>query len=268
MQYACLSESLERLVATQNDYNEYVDIMKKALRGKRVDVESYQLECANEDDLDVDTFLVINRQPEYLKESTLTYLKEQSMEPLVSRLNLHEWQNYTDQILYAPKERAKSKKHHKVPGRSQWRSSPGSSTVKSAFHFIWPIERSKFWISSLYGKRKKPNGTWGFHYGVDMAAQRGTPVYAADGGVVVQAQYVSGYGNTVVIQHDSRFKTRYAHLDKIFVRKNQKVSKKQKVGAVGDTGFTIKSGRDASHLHLEFYENGKHVNPMNFLPSG
>lgn len=133
--------------------------------------------------------------------------------------------------------------------------------------FIWPIEKPNFWLSSFFGPRRKPNGTWGFHYGVDMAAQRGTPVYAVDDGVVVQAQYVAGYGNTVVIQHDARYKTRYAHLDRIYVRKDQSVSKRQRIGSVGDTGFTIKSGKDASHLHLEVYDHGKQVNPLNYLPA-
>ena len=100
-----------------------------------------------------------------------------------------------------------------------------------------------------------------------MAAQRGTPVHASVDGVVEQAGYASGYGNTVVVSHDRLYKTRYAHLDRIFVRKKQRVKKGGRVGAVGDTGFTRKAGKDASHLHFELYERGKQVNPLYLLPA-
>ena len=128
--------------------------------------------------------------------------------------------------------------------------------------FTWPIDRSQFWLSSLFGKRKKPNGSWGFHSGIDMAALKGTPVKAAAGGTVIEARYAQGYGNTVVIKHNNKYKTRYAHLDKIIAKKGQKVSRGQLIGKVGDTGFVRKSGKDASHLHFELYAFGKKINPL------
>ncbi len=133
--------------------------------------------------------------------------------------------------------------------------------------FAWPIERSSFWLSSPFGPRKKPSGSWGFHYGIDMAAVRGTPVRAASGGVVEHAGYVSGYGNMIIIRHSAVYKTRYAHLDSIHVKSKQVIQKGDAIGAVGDTGFTIKSGKDASHLHFEVYERGKQVNPLYLLQS-
>lgn len=133
------------------------------------------------------------------------------------------------------------------------------------FTFHWPLELHHFWLSSLFGARKKANGTPGFHYGIDMAAIKGTPVKAAAAGTVIQAQYVPGYGNNILIQHNKYYRTRYAHLHRMHVVVGQKVAQGEKVGSVGDTGAVRKSGRDASHLHFEIYHNGVHVNPLRYL---
>lgn len=269
-EYHSLTFQTEKIRLLQDQYYEYMDVMKKVLRKKKndeligVDTEDGE----NNDDIDIDSFMVINRGPTYLKESMLNYFKEQQLESLLDRMNLHELQNYTEQVLEArPKSKIQSVRRKRAGTRrvrSPWtvRRRPSVTGIQ----FGWPIERKKFWLSSFFGPRKKPNGQWGFHKGVDMAAQRGTPVHASVGGVVEQAGYASGYGNTIVIAHDSVYKTRYAHLDSIFVRKNQKVRTGQRIGAVGDTGFTRKTGKDASHLHFELYERGKQVNPLYLLP--
>lgn len=133
--------------------------------------------------------------------------------------------------------------------------------------FSWPVQPADFWISSLFGPRRKPSGVWGFHAGIDMAAPRGTPVFAAASGIIVEAAYSPGYGNYIMIAHNRKFKTRYAHLDKILVRVGQKVSSDDCIGRVGATGFVRKSrrGGSAAHLHFEVYMKGKAVNPFYFL---
>lgn len=131
--------------------------------------------------------------------------------------------------------------------------------------FLPPMQRSHYWLSSYFGPRKKPNGQWGFHYGLDMAANRGTPIQSVADGVVEIAQTESGYGNTIVIAHDEVYKTRYAHLDEILVTVGQTVQQGDLIGKVGDTGFTRKMGKDASHLHLEVYENGTQINPRHVI---
>lgn len=137
--------------------------------------------------------------------------------------------------------------------------------------FHWPIDRSNFWLSSRYGPRKNPGkyggSKWGFHTGIDLAAPRGTQVMAAGTGTIVSATWTPGYGNTIVIEHDYKFRTRYAHLDKIAVHLGQKVNQGQYIGKVGSTGFVRKSrrGGDASHLHFEVYVYGKHDNPFYYL---
>lgn len=278
-EYRSLNFHTQKIRLLQDQYAEYVEVMKKVLRKKKIDDPlAYDQESdeSEEDDIEVDSFMVINRGPTYLKSSMLNYLKEQNLEALADRIPLHELQNYTDQVLTQEKSVIKSQP------RSRRKRSRGSSVRRSnqaaswavckrpsvtGIEFSWPIASNKFWLSSFFGPRKKPNGQWGFHKGLDMAAQRGTPVLASLEGLIEQAGYASGYGNTIVVAHDGVYKTRYAHLDSIFVKRGQKVIRGQRIGAVGDTGFTRKRGKDASHLHFELYEYGKQVNPLSLLPA-
>jgi murein DD-endopeptidase MepM/ murein hydrolase activator NlpD len=118
-------------------------------------------------------------------------------------------------------------------------------------------------MSSPFGPRKNPNGSYGFHTGIDLAAVRGTPVKAATSGVVLQAGCYKGYGNMVLLKHDYNVKTRYAHLSKIDVSVGQSVDRGDIIGRVGNTGHVRRRrGRDGSHLHFEVYVAGKRVNPL------
>ena len=120
-------------------------------------------------------------------------------------------------------------------------------------------------MSSFFGPRKNSDGSVGHHNGIDMAALRGTPVKAAAAGEVETAHFETGYGNTIVIAHTKKYKTRYAHLDGMNVKVGQKIIKGAVIGRVGDTGNVRKQGRDASHLHFEVYAWSKRVNPLYFL---
>lgn len=131
--------------------------------------------------------------------------------------------------------------------------------------FMWPLEQNAFWLSSYFGPRKKPGGGTKFHYGIDMAALKGTPVYAAADGKVIEAEHARGYGNTIIVKHNETYQTRYAHLHKILVTVGDQVKKGDCIGQVGDTGSVRKSGSDASHLHFEVYVAGKKMDPMRYL---
>lgn len=133
--------------------------------------------------------------------------------------------------------------------------------------FSWPVDPKDFWVSSPFGPRRKPNGTWALHAGVDLAACRGTPVRASREGRVIKATYSSGYGNYILIEHSKKYQTRYAHLDKILVRVGQSVCAGDYIGRVGSTGFVRRSrwGSSGSHLHFEVYVYGKAKNPFCFL---
>jgi len=103
--------------------------------------------------------------------------------------------------------------------------------------------------------------SWG-HPGVDIANKVGTPVYAADAGVVIIAQggYNGGYGNTIVIDHGGGKKTRYGHASKLLVRAGDVVEKGEEIMLMGSTGRST-----GSHLHFEIIINGTKYNPLSYV---
>lgn len=114
--------------------------------------------------------------------------------------------------------------------------------------------------ASGYGYRSDPvYHVTKFHQGMDFACDTGTPVYATGGGTVTFAKWETGYGNMIVIDHGFGYVTRYAHLSKIIVKKGQKVSRGEEIGAVGSTGKST-----GPHLHYEVLVNNKNVNPVNY----
>jgi murein DD-endopeptidase MepM/ murein hydrolase activator NlpD len=98
------------------------------------------------------------------------------------------------------------------------------------------------------------------HNGTDFAAPHGTPIFATADGVVVHAEWLSGYGRLVKIQHEFGIETRYAHMSKIRVKKGQRVSRGQRIGDMGNTGRST-----GTHLHYEVRVGGRPVNPMIYI---
>jgi len=120
--------------------------------------------------------------------------------------------------------------------------------------FAVPLKGS-FRYTSGFGMR------WGrMHKGTDFAAPHGTPIYATADGVVIHAGWQSGYGRMVKIKHEFGIETRYAHNSKLFVKKGQRVSRGQKIAAMGNTGRST-----GTHLHYEVRVGGKAVNPMIYI---
>ena len=125
---------------------------------------------------------------------------------------------------------------------------------------IQPISPSdKFWLTSAFGLRSDPfTKIRRFHQGLDLAGNIGLNIYATGGGKVVQTHHGSaGYGNEVVIDHGFGYKTRYAHLYKILVKKGDMVTRGQQIGNLGSTGRST-----GPHLHYEVLFNSKPVNPI------
>lgn len=98
------------------------------------------------------------------------------------------------------------------------------------------------------------------HHGLDIANKIGTPIYAADSGVVEYAGWGTGYGNHIDLNHGGGKKTRYAHLSAFDVKKGDKVSKGQIIGRMGSTGWST-----GPHLHFEVMINNKKYNPLNYI---
>jgi murein DD-endopeptidase MepM/ murein hydrolase activator NlpD len=118
--------------------------------------------------------------------------------------------------------------------------------------------------TSGFGMREHPIfHTQRAHLGVDYAAPTGTPVISVADGVVVESGFSGGFGNMVVVQHNARQSTVYAHLSKIAVRKGQAIKQGDNLGAVGATGWAT-----GPHLHFEFRINGRHVDPLTLAQQG
>jgi len=219
-----------------------------------------------EDVVEQEPFVVINRDLEHLKQQSQEYIKKQDAEQLFKSISDDIWRDYIDTALIQEAPKAVQVKKPSIAERMIRPAGPIYQHKNKNDLFSWPVHRSNFWLSSLFGNRKNGDGSVGFHYGIDMAAMKGTPVYAAATGVVVEARNAQrGYGNTIVVKHSNKYKTRYAHLDAMHVCIGQRVLRGAHIGDVGDTGFVRKSGKDASHLHFELYVFGERVNPLYYL---
>lgn len=121
--------------------------------------------------------------------------------------------------------------------------------------FMWPLKR--FRVTSRFGVRHSSR-----HDGMDLAAEKGTPILAAaDGRVIFSGWGPAGYGRIVIIKHGDGSITVYAHNEKNLVSEGQRVSRGEKIATVG------RSGRASGyHLHFELRMNRKPVNPEKYLP--
>lgn len=122
--------------------------------------------------------------------------------------------------------------------------------------FMWPVPSSRR-ISSSFGQRGSKH-----HDGIDIPASRGANVIASDDGKVAYSGRMRGYGNIVVIKHSGGYHTVYAHNQKNFARKGQKVSKGEVIALVGSTGRS-----SGPHVHFEIRKNNRSRNPATYLPT-
>jgi murein DD-endopeptidase MepM/ murein hydrolase activator NlpD len=133
----------------------------------------------------------------------------------------------------------------------------GQKPQAHPLQMIWPISGGG-WISSEYGSRYHPIlGYNKWHSGIDYAANRGTPIKAAEDGTVILAGVNGGYGNCVIIDHGGGVSTLYGHADKLLVKTGQDVIKGQTIALVGSTGLST-----GPHLHFEVRVNGETQDPL------
>jgi murein DD-endopeptidase MepM/ murein hydrolase activator NlpD len=132
--------------------------------------------------------------------------------------------------------------------------------------FGWPergVITQLFGCTDFLAEPYNPNcPTRHWHTGLDIATDYGTPIRAADSGVVsyTNCGWGGGYGNFIVINHGNGYATLYAHLSAIYVSAGQPVRRGQTIGAEGSTGFST-----GPHLHFEIRYNGAYQNPLSYL---
>ena len=139
-----------------------------------------------------------------------------------------------------------------------------ASSVRKAL-MRTPLDGAR--ISSGFGKRKHPVlGYTKMHKGVDFAAPRNTPVFAAGDGIIERSRKNGGYGNYIRIRHNSDYKTAYAHLASFGkgIKEGRRVKQGDIIGYVGTTGRST-----GPHLHYEIIFRSKQVNPLKVrMPKG
>ncbi|MBE6177470.1 MAG: M23 family metallopeptidase [Rikenellaceae bacterium] len=146
--------------------------------------------------------------------------------------------------------------------------SKSKEQMASSIPAIWPIDRTKLrnGIGAYNPRRFHPILKRIMpHKGVDLGAQRGTPIYATGDAVVEMTNrggFNGGYGRQVLLNHGFGYKTRYAHMHEVFVKQGDTVRRGDVIGTVGNTGRST-----SSHLHYEVLYKGHTVNPVNYFNS-
>jgi len=132
------------------------------------------------------------------------------------------------------------------------------NALAAATPSIWPAHG---WLSSGMGYRRDPvSGGADFHPGLDIAGEKGQPVYATAAGRVAEVGYQGSYGNLIVLEHGFGLETKYGHLSRFHVKQGQQVKRGDVLGLIGSTGRTT-----GNHLHYEVHANGRLLNPLQLL---
>jgi len=138
--------------------------------------------------------------------------------------------------------------------------------AKSRVAKIGPMAKNLTWpckgkVISRFGRVRHPKyNTTTRNNGIDIRAEKGTPVYAITSGTVSYSGRFLGYGNIILIEHDNGFYSLYGHLDRIMVRLGDRVERGQQIGTVGETGSL-----SGPMLHFELRKGGKPVDPLVWL---
>ena len=124
----------------------------------------------------------------------------------------------------------------------------------------WPVE-GRYYVSSGYVGRISPVGNgYEFHTGIDIPAPEGYEIRVAEDGTVINAGWINGYGNTVIIDHGGGISTLYAHNSSVEVENGQSVHRGDVIALCGSTGYAT-----GSHCHFEVRVNGEHTDPWEYL---
>ena len=132
------------------------------------------------------------------------------------------------------------------------------NALANATPSLWPATG---WLTSRMGPRADPmTGGADYHGGLDIAGERGQPVYATASGKITHIGYQGAYGKLIVIDHGFGLETRYGHLSDYTVKSGDQVKRGDVIGKVGATGRAT-----GYHLHYEVLANGKLLNPLQLL---
>jgi murein DD-endopeptidase MepM/ murein hydrolase activator NlpD len=140
---------------------------------------------------------------------------------------------------------------------------PAASLSDALARLVWPLRfDGRVNVRSPYGYRAWGGGTGRYHYGLDLQARRGDPVYSAGDGVVATVGSRGAYGNSIRIDHGYELASFYAHLDRVLTSPGRSVRRGQVIGLVGSTGNAT-----GPHLHFELRWRDRWIDPLAVLPT-
>lgn len=236
---ATLIENDQKELESMQEQKEYINNLKQSADLKRLQME----------------------QAEYDVEKSKEAL-EMAKGNKVAKLNSLETSKSKLKTLLANLRKEKAKQESIL---KQLIAQSQNSGIVLTGEFAWPTP-GVYHITALFRDREYYNLGWGVHYGTDIAKSGGCNVVSAQAGKVIKVVHSnSGYGNYVLIDHgkssknNKKYVTLYAHLKYTSVTTGQVVTKGQKIGYMGSTGFST-----GTHLHFEIRENGTPVNAMKY----
>lgn len=231
-------QSLEDEMAAQEEAKAALAEQEATLQAQRSEADAYLIELAAAYDNLTDEYLANEAEEEALR--------KEIMEAQAA---------YEAALSAEEAERLAQQNQNNVAG-----SGSTSNVTPSTSGFISPLPGGAY-VTCAYGWRIHP--IWGderFHYGVDLAASQGTPIYAIAAGTVTTATYGDANGYYVSISHGNGYGSVYCHMTNYIVSVGDSVSQGQVIGYVGSTGWST-----GPHLHFEIHVNGSTVNPMDYI---
>ena len=252
--YMAPKQSLLSILLTSGSISEFLSSSEYFLRITKSDKELITSLTEQLTEIEQRKTEVEGTRDQLASEQASLNTKKTESQNIISQLNSSNSQLASEKEQVAKEMAAAANEIQRLINESQ------SSGSYVGGPLIWPLPGHSY-ISSYYNEDRNIAGVQDVHTGIDIPASTGTPIVAANSGVVKYVRYnTTGYGYHLLIDHGDGYYTLYAHTSKILVSAGQTVTKGQTIALVGATGRVT-----GPHLHFEVYVNKVRTNPLNYV---
>ncbi len=240
-----------------SDFITRYELLKRVLRADMELIAKAKAErelvTQKKNELERDLAVVQNLRQQAVEKRTMVASRYQAKRDVLDNL---ETERSSAQLAYDELQQASSRIEAMIRARKGGQAPTGGQVTG---RYIWPASGP---ITSPFGWRTHPIfGNQRLHAGIDIGADYGDTVIAADGGVVITSGWISGYGKTIIIEHNGTYSTLYGHNSELLVSEGEIVRKGQPIARVGETGYTT-----GPVSHFEVRVNGAPNDPLSYLP--